>query len=112
MASMSLCSMLASIAQQVLSQPVAASAAERNWSVYGQIHSQARSRMSHQVADKLVFCHESMHVQMRSQSAAWKPDVVPWESDEDSDSDGDGEEQWVGDANVIPSAELVEKLLR
>ena len=84
--------------------------AERNWSVYGQIHSQARSRMSHQVADKLVFCHESMHVQMRSQSAGWKPDVVPWESDEDSDEDG--EEQWVGDANVSPSAELVEKLLR
>mmetsp|Transcript_53518 Transcript_53518/g.73365 ORF Transcript_53518/g.73365 Transcript_53518/m.73365 type:complete len:179 (-) Transcript_53518:128-664(-) len=67
--------MLASLAQQVLSQPTAASAAERNWSVYGQIHSQARSRMSHQVADKLVFAHESMHVQMRMQSAGWSPDV-------------------------------------
>mmetsp|Transcript_28713 Transcript_28713/g.87999 ORF Transcript_28713/g.87999 Transcript_28713/m.87999 type:complete len:83 (-) Transcript_28713:183-431(-) len=50
--------LLAALAQQVLSQSAAASAAERNWSVYGQIHSQARSSMSHHVADKLVYCHE------------------------------------------------------
>mmetsp|Transcript_7599 Transcript_7599/g.22777 ORF Transcript_7599/g.22777 Transcript_7599/m.22777 type:complete len:136 (-) Transcript_7599:7-414(-) len=99
--------MLASIAQQVLLQPTAASAAERNWSVYGQIHSQARSRMSHEVADKLVFSHESMHVQMRMQSAAWSPDVIKWDSDDDSDQEDD----WVGDEALSPSVETVQKLL-
>ena len=43
--------LLASLAQHVLSQPAAASAAERNWSVYWyryrQIHTQHRSSMSH-----------------------------------------------------------------
>ena len=48
--------------------------------------------MSHGTADKLVFCHESMHVQLRMQSAGWSADVERWESDEDSDeSEAEGE---------------------
>ena len=48
--------------------------------------------MAHKTADKLVFCHEAMHVQLRMQSAGWSPDVERWESDEDSDdSGGEGE---------------------
>jgi hypothetical protein len=44
-----------------------------------------KSRMSHGTADKLVFCHEAMHVQLRMQDAGWSADVERWESDEDSD---------------------------
>ena len=43
----------------VLAQPVSASAAERNWSVYGQIMTPARSRMHHARADKLEYCHKA-----------------------------------------------------
>ena len=45
--------------------------------------------MAHKTADKLVFCHEAMHVQLRMQSAGWSPNVERWESDEDSDDSGD-----------------------
>ena len=48
--------LLSSIAPQVLAQAAAASAAERIWSVYGQIHTQT---MAHRTADKLVYCHEN-----------------------------------------------------
>ena len=68
-----------------LAQAAAASAAERNWSVYGQIQGAHKSRMSHGTADKLVFCHEAMHVQLRMQDAGWSADVERWESDEDTD---------------------------
>ena len=37
---------------------VCASAAERNWSVYGRIKTKDRSRMSHETGDMLVYCHE------------------------------------------------------
>ena len=52
----------------------------------------------HKTADKLVYCHEAMHVQLRVQNAGWSPDVERWESDEDSDNSGDereGDEQEV-----------------
>ena len=42
-------------------------------------------RMRHATADKLVFCHEMMHVQERMQGAGWSADVERWESDSDSD---------------------------
>ena len=84
--------LLSHFAPIVLAQPAAASAAERNWSVYGQIHTSNKSRMSHRTADKLVYCHEAMHVQLRNQDAAWSADVARWESDEDSDnSDSEAE---------------------
>ena len=54
-------------ARRVLAQPVCASAAERNWSVYGMIKqvikTSARGRMGHAVVDKLVYsvlCHEAL----------------------------------------------------
>ena len=90
--------LLSSIAPRVLEQAAAASAAERNWSVYGQIQTASKSRMAHKTADKLVYCHEAMHVQLRVQNAGWSPDVERWESDEDSDDSGDereGDEQEV-----------------
>ena len=43
------------------SDTVCASAAERNWSVYGQIKTASRGTMGHAVADKRVYCHEALH---------------------------------------------------
>ena len=76
---------LSSVAARVLAQPGAASAAERNWSIYGQIHSSQKARMHHDTADKLVYCHETMHVLGKLQDAGWQADVERWETDEDSD---------------------------
>ena len=45
--------------------------------------------MAHGTADKLVFCHEAMHLQERMQDAGWSADVERWESDEDSDASAD-----------------------
>ena len=41
--------------------------------------------MRHGTADKLVYCHEAMHVQQRMQDAGWEPDLERWESDEESE---------------------------
>lgn len=47
---------------------------ERNWSVYGQIWGTGKAHMSHLIADKLVYCHEAKHLQLRMQSAGWEAD--------------------------------------
>ena len=47
-------------------------------------------RMAHKTADKLVYCHEAMHVQLRMQDAGWSADVERHESDEDSDDSATG----------------------
>ena len=88
---------LSSIASRVLAQPGAASAAERNWSVYGQIKSANKSCMQHRTSDKLVYCHETLHLQEKLQSAGWQADVVAHESDTDSDGCASDEE---GDMNA------------
>ena len=61
--------LLRSVAQKVLAQSVSASAAERNWSVYGHIMTPARSRMQHERGDTLVYCHEALHLRAKLQSA-------------------------------------------
>ena len=42
--------------------------------------------MRHKTADKFVYCHEAMHLQLRMQDAGWAADVERWESDSDSDA--------------------------
>ena len=57
------------------------------------------TRMAHKTADKLVFCHEAMHVQLRLQDAGWSADVERHQSDEDSDDsekEQDEDERAVG----------------
>ena len=88
MAAISLTS-LASVARRVLAQPVCASAAERNWSVYGQIKTTARASMGHATGDKLVFMHESLHMQLKLQTAAYRQPGEKWDSDSDSDKSDD-----------------------
>jgi len=62
---------IATIVQRVLSQPVWASAAERNWSIYGQIKFDDRNRLGHEVTDKLVYCHETIHLREKLQKAGY-----------------------------------------
>ena len=73
----------------MLAQPACASAAERNWSVYGTIKTASRSQMSHAVADKRVFCHEALAITRKLQSAGYKQSVEKWDSDSDSDASED-----------------------
>ena len=73
--------LLSAYAPRILDQPVAASYAERNWSVYGQIRSAQRSRMKHAVADKLVYAFEALQLEEKMKDAGWQPDVERWESD-------------------------------
>jgi len=81
--------LLSSIASRVTSQPGAASWAERNWSVYGQVKSANKARMKHRTADKLVYSKETLYLQDKLQDAGWKPDVVAHEELTDTDSDTD-----------------------
>ena len=81
--------LLSAYAPRILDQPVAASYAERNWSVYGQIRSAQRSRMKHAVADKLVYAFEALQLEEKMQDAGWQPDVERWESDTDSEGSED-----------------------
>ena len=77
---------LSGVATKVLSQTVCASAAERNWSVYGAIKTTARGQMGHAVADKRVYCHEALHLKGKLQTAGYKQAVEKWDTDSDSDS--------------------------
>ena len=100
--------LLSSITPKVLAQAAAASAAERNWSVYGQIQTAQKARMHHKTADKLVFCHEAMHLQLRMQDAGWAPDVERWESDSDSDASADeAEADETETAGTLSEAQLL-----
>ena len=79
--------LLKAVACSVLAQPVSASAAERNWPVYGRIMTPARSRTHHHArADKLVYCHEALHMQAKLQKAAYTQKAVKWDSDSDDDA--------------------------
>ena len=73
-------------ARSVLGQPVCASVAERNWSVYGQIKTTMRSRMGHSVSDTRIYCHEALHLKEKLTKAGYKQKVEKWDSDSDSDS--------------------------
>ena len=64
---------------------VCASAAERNWSVYGRIKTKERARMGHESGDMRVYCHEALHMKDKMQTAGYKAKVEKWDTDSDSD---------------------------
>ena len=59
----------------------------------GQIKTANKSRMQHRTADKLVYCHETLHLQSEVQSAGWQAPVVEHESDTDSDEEASDTEK-------------------
>jgi len=67
---------LSKIAQCVLAQPVSASAAERNWSIYGQVKSKVRNRLGHHVADRLVYCQKALHLRDKLQCTSYRQTPV------------------------------------
>ena len=83
---------LSRIAKVVLAQVISASAAERNWSIYGQIKSIKRQSLKHAVADKLVYCPEAIHLREKLQKAGYEGKVEKWVSDSDTDASSDDEE--------------------
>ena len=74
-------------------------------SVYGQIRSSQRSRLKHATADKLVYTHETLHLEQKMQDAGWAPDLERWASDTDSEGSEDGvdfqEGSRLNQANVL-----------
>lgn len=49
----------------------------------------ARSRMQHARGDKLVYCHEALHMRAKLQGAGCVQKAVQWDSDSDSDASDD-----------------------
>ena len=45
-----------------------------------------RSRLHHARADKLVYCHEALHMKAKLQKAAYTQNAVKWDSDSDDDA--------------------------
>ena len=74
----------------MLDQVVSASAAERNWSLYDKIKTQ--DRLGHAKGDKLVYCHEALHLRKKLQTASYKAKVEEWDSDSDSAESEDEED--------------------
>ena len=75
--------------------------------VYGQIKTANKSRMQHRTADKLVYCHETLHLQNKLQDANWEPDVVQHETDGESASDASDEEKDLADELSAPETLLM-----
>ena len=56
--------------------------------MYGKIKNDTTSRMSHEVADKRVYCHEALHLKEKLQTASYNPrSRRVWDTDEDSDEE-------------------------
>lgn len=53
---------LRQLAVKILSQTVASSGCERNWSTFGMIHSARRNRLSREKLDRLVYCHYNLRL--------------------------------------------------
>ena len=50
------------------------------------------SRVHHARGDKLVYCHEALHMRAKLQGAEYVQEVVKWDSDSDSDASDDEED--------------------
>lgn len=81
--------LLSTVAKAVLSQVVCSSAAERNWSIYGRIKHKGRSTLGHSKGDKLVYCHEAIHLKNKLGKAHYKLKIAKWDTDSDSDASDD-----------------------
>jgi len=66
--------------------------------------------MQHRTADKLVYCHETIHLHNKLQDAGWAPDVVAHESDSESDSGSDNEAKDLSE--IIFSYETIRQLIQ
>lgn len=79
--------LLQSVAQRVLGQVAAASAAERNWSIYGQVKNDKALRLTHAHADARVYVHEALQLHEKLNKVE-DAHVEEW-SDSDSNASDD-----------------------
>ena len=56
---------LRKLAIKVLSQTTSSSACERNWSMFGLIHTKQRTRLAYPRLEQLVFCYYNMRLKLR-----------------------------------------------
>ena len=56
--------------------------------------------MGQAVGDKLMYCHEALHLREKLQKAGYKQKVEKWESDSDSESASSDEEAIEADLMV------------
>ena len=73
-------------ALRVCSVVSVASSAERNWSIFGFIHSKARNRLYAGKAEKLVYIYNNMRMLRKVRNPDFQePCVLPYESDSDEE---------------------------
>ena len=48
-------------------------------------------QMSHKTGDKLVYCHEALHLKRKLQRAGYKAKIEKWDSDSESDEGSEDE---------------------
>ena len=75
---------LQEVAIKVLSQPISSSSAERNWSTYSYIHNVKRNRLNCSRADKLVFIHSNIRLQLRFCESYKDGPYEQWNIDHDN----------------------------
>lgn len=84
--------MLSFIAATVLAQVVSASAAERNWSIYGQVKYEGRSRLGHSKSDKLVYNKTTLALRAKLQTASYKVKLHDWDENDSNSGSSDSED--------------------
>ena len=83
------CPALQEVALRVLSTVVVTSGAERNWSIFGFIHSKRRNLLYDGRRKKLVYVYQNMRLLCKRQSAGWKDPVVAPHLTDDEGSNAD-----------------------
>ena len=80
---------LQKVAVQVLSAPVSSGAGERNWSTYGLVISDLRTRLTSERAEKLVYFHmnsRALHKVKKldyvSEAFEWDEESLAWVNEE------------------------------
>ncbi|XP_057840716.2 uncharacterized protein LOC131050532 [Cryptomeria japonica] len=80
------------LATRLLSQVASSSAAERNWSTYGFIHSIKRNRLTSRRAEKLVAVHSALRLQDRQTPEYRQTPALRWDVDPEDVAQVDEEE--------------------
>lgn len=78
---------LRNVALRVLSTTCTSSASERNFSIWGFIHSKTRNRLYNHKLDKLVYVYQNMRILRKMKDPNYQEPYFEVELDSDSDSD-------------------------
>ena len=73
------CPELTTVAMRALAQPCSASSAERVWSAYGRVHSDAQNRLSKDRAKKLVKVYFNGRALEKARKLEWESQAFMWD---------------------------------